>query len=59
MVDKAIESLARKAWEHAGGCKKSPDDCATCQKNIAWFGQLSLPVLSEVLGEKPKVGASV
>lgn len=44
--------MAKLKWAHAGGCKKSPDECNSCQSNIAWFGNLPLAVLSDVLAEE-------
>lgn len=44
--------LAKAKWSHAGGCKKTPDECGSCQSNITWFASLPLAVLSEVLAEE-------
>lgn len=47
-----IDRLAKKAHQHAKGCKKSPQDCASCVANIEWFGNLSNQDINRVLSEK-------
>jgi len=37
--------------KHARSCKKSSDDCPTCQDNIEAYGKLSLVYLSELLSD--------
>lgn len=51
MTDRAIVASADKRHDHARRCKKAPDECATCQENIRWFGSLRLDDLSVVLSE--------
>lgn len=40
--------------EHAKGCKARLDDCKVCEVNVAWFHDLPLPALADVLTDRSK-----
>ncbi len=44
-------TAAELLYAHARKCKKAPSECQVCVKNIAWFAELPLDVLSGVLEE--------
>lgn len=48
---RTARDIASRRHEHAAKCKKSIDDCVICKLNIQWFGELPLPLLSQVLQE--------
>jgi hypothetical protein len=39
---RTLKLLADAAHAHAKKCKKSVEDCPTCQSNIKWFRSLPL-----------------
>lgn len=46
-----LATIADKLHEHAHKCKKPVDDCKECKRNIAWFAEQPLHVLSNLLRE--------
>jgi hypothetical protein len=42
---------AERIWDHARKCKKTLDDCVTCNAGIQYFAELPLGVLAHTLQE--------
>lgn len=52
-IDYARE-VADSLHIHARCCKRPLADCQACAANVQWFAGLPLPLLSQVLEERPK-----